>query len=110
MHFINRGPLNSSNILQNDLNALILVNVTNSVNKHHANLFQSDVSTYGVDPLGTLPEESEEEGVVVPQTVCPLDSNSLLSFKERMSGVQGEDNWDIAPYLHAIDIINQLKT
>lgn len=73
-------------------------------------LDESDVSTYGVDPLGTLPEESEEEGVVVPQTVCPLDSNSLQSFKERMSGVRGEDNWDIAPYLHAIDIIDQLKT
>ena len=110
MHFTNRSPLNFSYILQNILNALMLVNVANRVNKHHVNLFQSDISTYGVDPFGILPEESEEEGVVVPRTVCPLDSNSLLTFKERMSGVRGEDNWDIAPYLHAIDIVNQLKT
>ena len=76
--------------------------------KHHFNIFQRDLSTYGVDPLGTLPEESEEEGVVVPKT--PLHSNSVRNFKERMSAVRGEDNWDIAPYLHAIDIINQLST
>ena len=55
--------------------------------------------------MGTLAEESEEESVVVPQTVCPLDFNSLLSFKERMSGVREEDNWNIAPYLHATDTI-----
>ncbi len=72
--------------------------------------FQEDLLTYGVDPTGTLPDEIDEtSAVVVPQTNCPLDSDSLSIFKERMSEVRCQDQWDISPYLKALDIMNQLK-
>jgi len=39
-----------------------------------------------------------------------LDANALNVFKEKMSTVQGQDSWDIMPYLHAVENMNLLKT
>lgn len=76
-------------------------------------VLQGDLETYGVDPTASFHDGSDDtpsNEVVVPPTLCPLDANALNVFKEKMSTVQGQDSWDIMPYLHAVENMNLLKT
>ena len=76
-------------------------------------VLQDDLETYGVDPTASFHDGSDDtpsNEVVVPPTLCPLDANALNVFKEKMSTVQGQDSWDIMPYLHAVENMNLLKT
>ena len=68
---------------------------------------------YGVDPTASFHDGTDDtpgNEVVVPPTLCPLDGNALNVFEERMSMVQGQDPWDIMPYLQAVENISLLKT
>lgn len=69
-------------------------------------VFQDDLERCGVDPTASFHDGSDDTPsgeVVVPLTLCPLDANALNVFEERMSSVQGQDPWDITPYLHAVE-------
>ena len=55
-------------------------------------------------------DDALQNEVVVPPTRCPLDADSFTIFEASMSEVQGEDPWDITPYLHALEMMNRLKT
>ena len=55
-------------------------------------------------------DDALQNEVVVPSTRCPLDADSFTIFEASMSEVQGEDPWDITPYLHALEMMNRLKT
>lgn len=75
--------------------------------------FQEDLEGYGVDPTASFHDDIDDampDGVVVPLTQSPLDANSFTIFKEIMSTVQGDDPWDIGPYLYAVQTLNRLKT
>ena len=75
--------------------------------------FQEDMEGFGVDPTASFHDDMDDampNAVAVPPTQCPLDANAFAIFKERMSTVQGEDPWDIAPYLYALETMVHLKT
>lgn len=76
-------------------------------------IFQRDLEGYGVDPTAYFHDGTDDalqNEVVVPSTRCPLDVKSFTIFEASMSEVQGEDPWDITPYLHALETMNRLKT
>nr|XP_058969483.1 uncharacterized protein LOC131795899 [Pocillopora verrucosa]XP_058969484.1 uncharacterized protein LOC131795899 [Pocillopora verrucosa] len=81
--------------------------------EYFQNLSQRDLEGYGVDPTAYFHDGTDDalqNEVVVPPTRCPLDADSCTIFKASMSEVQGEDPWDITPYLHALETMNRLKT
>ncbi|KAJ7379552.1 hypothetical protein OS493_015347 [Desmophyllum pertusum] len=81
--------------------------------EYFENLNQEDLEGYGVDPTASFHDDIDDampDGVVVPLTQSPLDANSFTIFKEIMSTVQGDDPWDIGPYLYAVQTLNRLKT
>ena len=76
-------------------------------------IFQRDLEEYGVDPTAYFHDGTDDalqNEVVVPPTRCPLDADTFTIFDASMSEVQGEDPWDITPYLHALETMNRLKT
>ena len=50
------------------------------------------------------------EALIVATTGSLSDANSSAVSKEMVSNAQGEDPWDIAPYLYAAETIDRLKT
>jgi hypothetical protein len=65
--------------------------------------FQAEMESYGFDTEGGLPDESDEaNGVFVPETICPLDVESLAIFRQNVQPVHQEDMWNVQPYLHAV--------
>lgn len=81
--------------------------------EYFQNLSQRDLEGYGVDPTAYFQDGTDDalqNEVVVPPTRCPLDVESFTIFEASMSEVQGEDPWDITPYLHALETMNRLKT
>ena len=71
-------------------------------------LIQAQVHEYGVDPIAPLPEEVEEDGVVIPETLCSLDERLLEKFIDTMSDIPRSDLWDISTYVRAVQVFEDL--
>ncbi len=75
-------------------------------------VIKDTLHTYGVDVEAGLPEYNEdaasEEGVIVPETLNPLDETAFAIFLERICAVERTDPWDIEPYLRALQTLEDL--
>ncbi len=74
-------------------------------------VIKDTLHTYGVDVEAGLPEYNEDaasEGVVVPETLNLLDETAFAIFLERICAVERTDPWDVEPYLHTLQTLEDL--
>ena len=74
--------------------------------------FKHELQTFGVDGEAGLPEQNDdtadENGVIVPETLNPLNETDFAFFLERISAQERSSPWDIEPYLCALQTLEEL--
>ncbi len=63
---------------------------------------------YGFDAEAGLPDETDEGGIVVPETICPLGAETLILFRQNIQAIQQGELWNVQPYLHAVRTLKTL--
>ena len=75
-------------------------------------IFKHELHTFGVDADAGLPEQNDdtadENGVIVPETLNPLNETDFAFFLERISAQERSSPWDIEPYLCALQTLEEL--
>ena len=61
-----------------------------------------------MDVEAGLPEYTDDDGVIVPETTNPLDEAAFVAFLDSVSAVERADPWDTEPYIYALQALDNL--
>ncbi|KAL3856570.1 hypothetical protein ACJMK2_011305 [Sinanodonta woodiana] len=68
---------------------------------------QCNVAYFRMDPDAPLPEPGDEDYIDVP-SIQLLNEEQLHSFSVKMRGINVANIFDIEPYLHALESVNEV--